>query len=91
MVRFAVSQAQYLCMSCCKTDTGDQKYEEEVKSIKELLDRERLLITDPVVPLLSLISNTHAVETAQQESQETSQTVQGASTTFNNTDPPKLD
>ena len=107
MVRFAVSQAQYLCMSCCKTDTGDQKYEEEVKSIKELLDREKLLITPPesdsdkqsdlpekldqVIPFVALISNTHAVETAQQECQGTSQTVQGASTTINNTDPTKLD
>ena len=48
MVRFAVSQAQYLCMRCCKTDTGEQKYEDELMNIKDLLDREKLLIVPPV-------------------------------------------
>ena len=47
MVRFAVSHAQYMCVSCCKSDTGEQKYEEELKSIKDLLNREKLLITPP--------------------------------------------
>ena len=32
-------------LSCCKSDTGDQKCEKELMSIKELLDREKLLIT----------------------------------------------
>ena len=47
MVRFTVSQTQYICMSSCKNDTGDHKYEEELKMIKKLLYREKLLNTPP--------------------------------------------
>ena len=86
MVRFAVSQAQYMCMSCCKIDTGDQKYEEELKSIKDLLDREKLLITppesdlekssdlveqlDPVVPFASLLGDVNVVKNTEQHQAE---------------------
>ena len=54
MVRYAVSSAQYCCIRCCKTEMGEEKYEEELQSISDLMVREGLLIIPAAVDAPSL-------------------------------------
>ena len=44
LVRLATSGAMYCCVRCCKTEAGEERYEEERQSINELFEREKLLI-----------------------------------------------
>ena len=41
LIRYATSGAQYCCVRCCKSELGEEQYEDEAKSLNELIEREQ--------------------------------------------------
>ena len=46
LVRYAVTSIQYCCIKCCKSDAGEDAYNDEIKEIHELKDKEKQIVKE---------------------------------------------
>ena len=44
LVRYAVSSIQYCCKVCCKNETGEERYPQEISAIQDLKEKEKQII-----------------------------------------------